>query len=318
MGLTKILLQIFVLVYLNTLPAQQPDSIRIHSPHSQQIQMKAFVEKSRVAVNRPVVMHIEVSWIGELNRFRIEPVSQPILTNLLLEGSGSENRLEPLDDRAFRAVKAITYRFRPLEMGMAYIDGVVIKYTESKTAQEERLSSQRIMIEILEPIPEKDRQSVKSLVYIVLLVIFFGIMAYFLIVYFRKKKKNAKDGETPLISIAESYLNRLSQEVDPRGTNLDEMVIKLSKIFREYLDQEFNMHARELSSKEIIDKLENLNIDEIEKADLKSVFKKLDVIKFAGKKVNPDDFTSIYGTIEKFLLKRKQIFESSQEIEKEV
>jgi hypothetical protein len=73
-----------------------------------------------------------------------------------------------------------------------------------------------------------------------------------------------------------------------------------------------------LSSEEIIDKLENLNIDEIEKADLKSVFKKLDVIKFAGKKVNPDDFTSIYGTIEKFLLKRKQIFESSQEIEKEV
>jgi hypothetical protein len=318
MDLPKVLLKIFILFYVHSLSAQQTDSVRIHSPQSHQIQMKVFVEENRVALNRPVVLHIEVSWMGELNRYRIEPVTQPILTNLLLDGSGSENRLEPLDDRTFRAVKAITYRFRPLEMGMAYIDGIVIKYQERETAQEERLSSQRIMVEILEPIPEGSRQGVKSLIYIVLLVIFFGIMAYFLIVYFRKKKRNTKDGESPLISLAEYYLSRLSQDVDPRGTNLDEMVIKLSKIFREYLDQEFDMHTRELSTKEIINNLDNLNIDEIEKSDLKTVFERLDVIKFAGKTVNPDDFTSIYGTIEKFLLKRKQIFESSKDIIKEV
>lgn len=296
--------------------SQLNDSLKSNKPLPQQIQLRSFVEKSQVPLNRPVILHIELSWRGELSRYQIEPVSQPILTNLLLDGSGSENRLEPLEDGGFMAVKAITYRFRPLEMGMAYIDGIMIKYREGSTDLSESLSSQRIMIEIIDPIPEQGDNKVKSFLYIILLIIFFIIIFYFVMTFFRKRRE-AKKSPIPILSPAEIYLNRLVKEVDPRGTNLDEMIMKLSRIFREYLDQEFDLHAMELSTKEIVERFNDLELEDSERGDLQKVLEKLDVVKFTGKDVNPDDFTDIYGTIEKFLLKRKQIFEFIKDAEKE-
>ncbi len=193
---------------------QSPDSLTTFT--EQQIVLNAYVENSKVPSNRPVVLQIELSWPGKLSRYQIEPVSQPILTNLLLEGSGSENRLLTDDQGNLQAIKAITYRLRPLEMGMAYIDGVIIKYQDRETGETENLSSQRIMVEIIEPLPEENPGRLKATVYVLLLLLFFFIIGYFLIQYFRKKRQ-AKQDDSPAVSLGESYLNRLTQEVDPRG-----------------------------------------------------------------------------------------------------
>jgi hypothetical protein len=297
--------------------AQVVDSLSKISSHSQQILLDSYVEESKVPLNRTVILHVELSWKGELNRYQIEPVNQPILTNLLLDGSGSENRLEPQENGTFKAVKAITYRFRPLEMGMAYIDGLLVKYREKGSDLEESLSSQRIMIEIIDPIPEAGEGKVKSIIYIVLLIIFFIIVSYFLVVYFRKRRE-AKNGITPVISPSEFYLNRMVQEVDPRGTNLNEMINRLSHIFREYLQEEFNFPVLELSTREVLEQVNRLEMEDADKSQLSRVLEKLDVVKFAGRGINPDEFIDIYGTIENFLLKRKQLFESAKDLQKEV
>ncbi|MBN2367059.1 MAG: hypothetical protein JXL67_12895 [Calditrichaeota bacterium] len=282
----------------------------------QEIRLNAYVEESRVPMNQPVVLRVELSWPGRLNRYQIEPVSQPILTNLLLEGSGSENRLITGEDGTFKALKAVTYRLRPLEMGMAYIDGIVIRYTDRETGEEERLTSQRIMVEIIEPIPEEESGRLKAISYIVLFVILFGVIIYFFFQFIKKRRLSGQQQE-PLISLPEAYLNRLSQDVDPRGTNLDEMIQRLSRIFKEYLEKDFSLPARELSTKEITQKLYELPIDEVDKNNLSSVFEKLDMIKFARKGIDPSEFTQIYGTIENFLLKRKQKLEMMQQENKE-
>lgn len=297
--------------------AQVVDSLGNISYQSQQILLDSYVEESKVPLNRPVILHVELSWKGELNRYQIEPVNQPILTNLLLDGSGSENRLEPQDDGTLKAVKAITYRFRPLEMGMAYIDGLLVKYREKGSDHEESLSSQRIMIEIIDPVPESGKGKVKSIIYVVLLIIFFIIVFYFLVVYVRKRSK-AKNGITPVISPAEFYLGRMVQNVDPRGTNLNEMINRLSRIFREYLQEEFNFPVLELSTKEILEQVNKLEIEDSDKSQLSRVLEKLDVVRFAGRGINPDEFIDIYGTIENFLLKRKQLFDSAKDLQKEV
>jgi hypothetical protein len=269
-----------------------------------------------VPANGNVILHIEVSWPGKLNQYQIEPVTQPILTNLLLEGSGSENRLITSDDGEMLSLKAITYRLRPLEMGMAYIDGIVIKYIDRINNQEDNLSSQRIMVEVTEPVPENGANGFKPIVYIILLIIFFGIMVYFIIAYFRKKKRISLE-ESPSVSIAEQFLQQLSQKVDPRGTNLDEMTIRLSRIFREYIYQDFNVPGKELSTNEILSRLKDLKLDENDVEKLSQVFQKLDEIKFTGKLVDPNEFTAVYGTIEDFLLRRKQHFDSTRYSAKE-
>jgi hypothetical protein len=281
------------------------DSIKTSHIEPTQINLNTYVEKSKIPLNRSVVLRIELSWKGELSRYQIEPVTQPILTNLLLEGSGSENRLETQEDGSFRAVKSITYRFHPLEMGMAYIDGMTIKYIDKNTGVEEKLSSQRIMVEVEEPLPEPDKSKFQSTFYLILLIIFFTITGYFIFLYFRKRR-DSRISDVPVISLPESYLNILAQEVDPKGTNLDEMITRLTRIFKEYLDKDFGLHTKEKSTKEIVEQLQNLDIDEMDKNNLQNVFEKLDVIKFTGNVIDPNDFSNIYGTIETFLIKRKQ------------
>ncbi len=302
---------LILLCIVNSLISQPADTVRSTQQAPQQIKLNTFVEKSTVPLNGIVIFRVELSWPGELSRYQIEPVSQPILTNLLLEGSGSENRLEPVGDGQFMAVKAITYRLKPLEMGMAYIDGVVIKYKDRQTGEEDQLKSQRVMVEISEPVAENGTGKVRSYVYLSLLIIFFAAILYFIIVYFRKKKQ-VRESVVPVISLPEAYLNRLGQEVDPRGTNLNEMTGLLSQIFREYLNQEFGIHTRESSTKEIVSQLNELNLDETDRHNLVGVFEKLDLIKFAGKNVDAADFTNIYGTIEAFLIKRKQLLDNRQ------
>lgn len=300
-----------VLLILNLTDVFSQDSTAYISVEPKQIQLSTYVEASKVPLNRPVILHIELSWPGQLNRYQIEPVSQPILTNLLLDGSGSENRLETLKDGSFRSIKAITYRFRPLEMGMAYIDGIVVKYIDRDSGQEEHLSSQRVMIEVAEPIPEAGSGGIKSIVYVILLIIFFAIVFYFIIIFI-KKRREAQQSDTPLISNPEYYLNRLSQEVDPRGTNLNEMTSKLSHIFREFLGKEYGFHAKEYSTPEILKQLENIELDDSDRSKLIKILEGLDVIKFAGKNIDPNDFINIYGSIETFLIKRKHVNESTQ------
>lgn len=311
---SKTVFILFIFVFIYTFQLSAVDSL--YTSENQQIQLNAFVEQSKIPLNGSAILHIELSWPGKLSQYQIEPISQPILTNFLLEGSGSENRLLTLEDGKLKSIKAITYRLRPLEMGMAYIDGIVIKYINRETGDEENLSSQRIMIEILEPLPEGKGQRFQAVVYIVLLGIFFGITAYFIFLYIRKKKHSQEEG-TPEVSLAESYLNRLMKEVDPRGTNLEEMTGRLSRIFREYLERDYHIPAKEMSTQELI---ENLKLKDLEEPDLNNliqVFEKLDLIKFSGKSVDPNEFTHIYGTIENFLLKRKQQYDSVQASAKE-
>lgn len=276
------------------------------------IQLNTFVESSQVPLNGKAKYHVELSWIGNLSRFKIEPMEQPILTNLLLEGSGSSNKLEPQADGSFRAVKTITYQFKPVEMGMAYVDGIIIKYEDTVTGVQDELQAQRVMIEIVDPIPEGGG-GVKAIVYVVLLIIFFGACAYFIARYINKRKK-AAEAPPQNICLAQEYLTRISQDIDPKSTNLSEMTSRLAAIFREYLSRDFHVAAKEASSQEIIDQLEIKEFDETDLSKMKDLFGKFDLIKFAGEQVNPAEFSNIYGTIEAFLLKQKQNWQAQQEL----
>ncbi len=291
------------------------DTTRVASPPA--IEFRAYVEQSRVPLNQKVVFHVELSWIGPLDRYAIQPLEQPILTNLLMEGSGAANRLIPLADGKYRSVKTITYQFRPMEMGMAYIDGILVQYRDRVTGEEDQLQSQRIMVEIVEPVAEGGKH-VRALIYIVLLVLFFGTVAYFVVQFVRRRRQPESESPAAAVPLAERYLTKIGQEVDPRSTNLAEMTRRLSRLFREYLAREFECSTLEASTAEILAHLREKNLDQLEMSRLESVFLKLDEIKFAGKRVEPAEFMEIYGTIEAFLNKRKEMWYASGPEVKEV
>lgn len=291
-----------------------PDTAATDTGLPEKIQLNTFLENSRVPLNRPVLFHVELSWEGELSRYQIEPVSQPILTNLLMEGSGSENRLEPLPNGKFRAVKSITFRFKPLEMGMAYIDGVRVKYRDNIKGTEDFLTSQRVMVEIVDPLPEAGDFTQPSLFYIILFAIFLGVIAYAFIVFLKKRKLAQKEPEI-FVPLAEQYLEKMTAQIDPKSGNLKEMLDRLTRLFREYLQRQFGLRAADLSEAVIGDRLQEAGLEADSVQQLSDLFKKLEEIRFSGKTVDPVEFTRIYGIIEAFLLKRKavEIAEHGQE-----
>lgn len=295
-----------LLLYLACAYGQNSDSLGAASALAQtDIEFKSYIEESRVPANRQVVFHLELSWTGDMKRYQFTRIPQPGLTNLLLEMSSSSNKLETLPSGQTRSIKRISYQLSPLEMGMAYIDAVEVAYRDIVTGEDSRLFSQRMEIKIIEPVAE-GRSRLEALIYIVLLILFSGTIAYFLVLYVRKRRshRSLEEAET---SPAERYHGRLAREIDPKSANLNEMTEQMSKLFREYLAEEFQIRTTESNLENMLERLKSAGVAAADITKLAELFQKLDVIKFAGSSVNPAEFSLLHSTIEDFLLQRKQL-----------
>jgi hypothetical protein len=314
-----IIIRIILLLFSITLYSQEPgnsDTLNTFANPSSSIELQTYLVKSKVHLNRNVEFHLELSWIGDMSRYQIIQIPQPVLTNLIMEGSGSANRLEELGNGMYRSTKSITYKFSPVTLGMAYIDGLEVKYRDQKTGNVDVLYSQRVSAEIIDPLPDDSGNGFQAFIYVVLLVVFFGSVLYFLVLFF-KRRKQAKKVSEPEISLAEQYLKKLSHDVDPKGTNLKGMTGQLSKLFREYLSKEYNIPMREASTKELVDHLQAAGIEEPNLKQLEELFEKLDLVKFAGGDLDPAEFSKMYGTAENFLYERKKTWDAEKAQTKE-
>ena len=103
-----------------------------------EIRLRTYVESENIPLNREVVYHIELRWQGDLSRYRISEIVEPAVTNLVTRGSGSSNKVRTSANGELISIKEITFYFRPLEMGMAYIDGVIIRYNDTLKDKEEK------------------------------------------------------------------------------------------------------------------------------------------------------------------------------------
>lgn len=304
--------RLLIIIVLQMLLGQGPgfaqadaDSVSVPVP---EIVLNTYLEKGTAALNETILFHVEMSWVGKMSRYQITEIPQPILTNLMMKGSGSTNRLETLPGGGFRSHKIITYQFRPVEMGMAYIDGIEVRYIDMVTKESDVLRSQRVSVEITEALPE-DTGGVSAVIYIVLLTVFGATVLYFVIQYLRRRKQSRVEA-APQVCNAEKYLEKIAQDIDPKGTNLGEMVVRLSRLFREFLVAEFELQATATASQDLLEGLKQKNLPDEQIDRLNELFQKLDVIKFGGGEVDPAEFSMIYGTIEAFLIERKKSWES--------
>ncbi len=288
-------------------PCQPNDSPAVSTSLSYDtaaVELKTYLENSKVPLNRRAIFVIELSWVGDMSRYHILPIPPPVLTNLMIEGSGSANRLEEVPGGQYRSIRSFTYRLSPVALGMAYIDGLEIRYQDQKTGEMNSLISQRVSVQVIDPLPDSS-DNFPPFIYLLLLVIFFGAIAYFLIRYFRTRKAAAGAPERE-ISLAEQYLKILAHDVDPRGTNLREMTLEMARIFREYLARQYGIPAREASTRELVDYLVRAGVSEGEVQRVDEALRKWDLVKFAGGTIDPAEFTNLYGVVENFLSERKK------------
>ena len=270
--------------------AQESDSL------AAQIQLKTSVESTTVPLNREVVYHIELSWLGELDHYRIVDVGEPSVSNLELQSSGSVNKIFTKPDGRNYSLKRISFYFKPLSIGMAYIDGVSIQYEDTKSGRKGTLMAQRLGVKITDPVQETNGSDIGRNILIGVAVLFLLVVAFSIYRFFQQRKKIQHE-QQPEPTLEEKYLEELHSKINPSGEMVRENVVQLSKLLNSYLSDKLHTDPA-LPEEELGQRLQNAGVrnEIIEK--LVTFNKKAELNKFAGEDMAEGDFHLFYDTIE--------------------
>lgn len=286
---------IFSFLFYSSLFAQS-DSL------ASEISLKTVLENDNVPLNQEVVYHIELSWHGDLSQYKIGDIGDPVITNLSLRGSGSSNRLTTDKDGQPLSIKRVTYYFKPQSMGMAYIDGITIQYTDSHSGKSETLSAQRIGVKITDPVAtSQDTFMPGTILLWILLIGFIAALAYFLFRYMQRRKKSDED-ETPVLTMEEKYLELLNETIHLSNGVAKENISALKKLLSGYIAEKFS-HTDKVDISVIKESLAQLKLEPELIKKVAQMHDKAELAQFAGENIELSEIHIFYDTIEHILNK---------------
>lgn len=155
--------------------------------------------------------------------------------------------------------------------------------------------------------PTKFEDYIPYLIGLSVLLILAGLIWYF---FFRKKEEVVV--EQPIIArpaheIALEKLSTLKTETLWQKGDVKEYYSKLTYIFREYLENRFDIQALESTSEQIISQLEKKDFDSNMNEDVQRVLQSADLVKFAKAKPMEEFHTESFEKLESFVETTKSI-----------
>jgi len=271
------------------------------------IQLRTYVESENIPLNREVVYHIELRWQGDLSRYRISEIVEPSVTNLVTRGSGSSNKVSTSANGELFSIKEITFYFRPLEMGMAYIDGGIIRYEDTQKDREESLISSRIGVKIIDPLPEVSANRERSTVIGGLVLACVLAAAIFFYARYRRNQREALASAQAEIqeTIEEKYIRLLKETIHLNTDNIKDSLGDLTHLLNGYFSERYQLPAQSMSDEDLLSALEEkgLSRETLEKAG--DFYKKANLVKFAAESVSDTDYHRLYDNVELVLTHQK-------------
>jgi hypothetical protein len=290
----KILLLSGLILISQLIAGPAPDSVK------SEILLRTFIESDNVPLNREVIYNVELRWQGDLNDYQIKDVQEPVLTNLTTRGSGSSNKVNTFADGSVQSVKRITFYLTPIEIGMSYIDGITIKYTDMANGKESNLISSRIGIKIIEPLPDPGSSLLPDfLVWGVVLIILVGGFIYFFIRYQKRKEAERLKAASEVVeTLEQKYLRLLRETIQFETDNVRESLSDLSRLLTGYFTEKYNVPAGGISTNNLLEMLEEKDLPDETIARIKDFYPRADMVKFAAEKVDISEFHRLYDTVE--------------------
>ncbi len=283
---------VFVIIYQN-LPAVQESK-------NSQIKISASVNRTKVPLNRTLNLTVTVSWIGNSQRYDSIYFENPAVINFEIIGTSITSRIET--DQVF---KDYAYILKPVELGMGYVENVVVKVRDTIADKDEILATQRIPIQVIDPVPEPGENNYNWLIYIII----FSVVVFSLgwVLWRRRRKRGQEAQQEPQQPIESLYLNELKEQFNLGQPNLSEDFTKLSKLFRRYLTERFGIRALEVTTDELGRALSDAPLEDNQITSILEILIRLDEIKFSGVNGSPEELNRFYtlfeGIIETFLRK---------------
>lgn len=267
------------------------------------IRVSAAVAPLKVPQNREAVVTVRLEWAGDLDRYEIRRFDNPLVENLNIVGTSTSNRVQVVGGLTV-ARQEYLYRVMPEALGMAYIDGIVIRYTDRETGKEYPLHTSRLELEVIDPLPEPG-----SYLWLVFLLAFIlaAAIAFYLVRRMRARRAEAAArAQTALASqviLEEKYAERLRVEVDLRRPDLEvnEALARLAGLLRRYLAEKYSLPLISATTSEVRTLMAEAGAPESAISDALAVLEIADLAKFSGAAQPRSGLERAYTILEKWL-----------------
>ncbi len=264
-----------------------------------EIKVATQIDKKTVPLNRTVVLRVTLSWLGDPDRYEITDFENPALTNFDIIGTATANKTEVVRGKT-QTRREYEFTLKPRELGMGYVEGVVVKYKDRVTGKERSLVTNRIGIQVTDAVAESEAATnwPATILIIAIIIILAGIIWFFLIY----KKSRGQAVEPEIISlIEETYLSKLKELIDFNKPDLKNDFGRLGKFLRSYLAEKFQLPAKQATTSELIEEMKRRNLDERLVFQTNEVLGVVDAILFSGGEGSREELERVYGTVEGIL-----------------
>ncbi len=290
--------------------AQRADTLSSLSPVEAEIRVSVSVDAHEVPQNKTVTLTVKVSWNGLLGRFEVARLDVPELTNLELVSSASSNWVGQKDGHP-RAVKSYEFVLKPAEIGMAYIDGATINYTDTASGETQHLAANRVEVKVTEPVFERDWSPI---LWATLAVVLLAGVVLALVTTVRGRKaaearrRAEAEAQAPL---EEVYMQKLKELFDVQSAEIAPAFSALSSHLRRYLSEKLDIAAMGLTTAEIADALKQRGVESRKVAQIEEVLSASDVAKFSGGQTDRSALERSYTLAEDILQQENGVMVNS-------
>ena len=283
-------------------------------PQETGIKLSAFVEQNNVPLNRAATLVIRLEWFGDLDRYQTHPFDNPIVQNFEIVGSASSNKVAYVDGRK-TAVHDYQFTLKPTTLGMGYIEGVILKYTDLNSDEDFSLSTNRIEVKVVDPLPEPGSKSWILWLFGIIFLASGIVVSFFIIRNKRAENQRRKEVEAAAaIPVEEIFLENLKKSIKLNNTDLDvaQGFSILSRLVRRFLKEKFNVGGLEATSESILAELDTMNADDRFINETHEILTTADRIKFSGGSGEKSELERSFTLFEAHLQKslRGELFES--------
>lgn len=267
------------------------------------IRVSASVAPLQVPQNREAVVTVRLEWAGDLDRYEISRFDNPLVENLDIVGTSTSNRVQVVGGLTV-ARQEYLYRVKPEALGMAYIDGIVIRYTDRETGKEYPLHTSRLELKVIDPLPEPG-----SYLWVIFLLalILAAALAFFLVRRMRARRAEAAArAQAELatqVTPEAKYAERLRAEIDLRRPDLEvnAALSGLASILRRYLAEKYSLPLISATTSEVRSLMTEAGASEGAIADALAILEIADLAKFSGAAQPRSDLERAYTILEKWL-----------------
>jgi len=270
--------------------------------HESTIKVSARVNTKDVPLNRQLICSVIVEWSGDLKRYQVSEIENPIVENFeIIKTSAADRRLS--EGGVAKAARIYEFVLQPKSLGMGYIENVIVQYIDNVTGEGESLITPRLNVKVIDAVPEPGSKG-WMIKWIALGVV---LLAIFIFLWNWRKKvqeRRRKEAEVvKVVALEEEYLTQLRESVNLKSPELkiNEAFWLLSKIARKYLSQKYQIPALESTTEKIIAELSEFELDQAMLNNIQEILTVSDLAKFAGSQGNRNELDRAYTLLEAIL-----------------